>query len=72
MKYVYFINYSAKSGSYLLNGTCEIIFNTRIRNIQHISSICKIIEEKYNYLPSSCVINNYKFLRFKLSFGKSS
>ncbi len=72
MKYVYFINYSAESGSYRIKRTCEITFNTRIKNIQHINSISKMIEEEYSYLPNSCVIHNYKFLRFKLSFGKSS
>lgn len=72
LKYVYFINYSGNIGKTQITRTCEFISKKRIKSIQQLIEFCAMAERDHNFNSHSCVVNNWKLLRFKISFRKSS
>ena len=72
LRYVYFINYSGNIGNALVTRTCEFSTKSRIKSIEQLLEFCAMAERDQNFKDHSCVVNNWKFLRFKISFCKSS
>lgn len=72
LRYVYFINYSGNIGNANITRTCEFISTKRIKSMEQVIEFCAMAERDNNFNHHSCVVNNWKFLRFKISFSKSS
>jgi len=72
LRFVYFINYSGTVGNMSITSTYEFSTKNRIKSISQLLEFCAMTERNQNFKDHSCVVNNWKFLRFKISFRKSS